>query len=135
MTTHATSTTLTASTSRTPSRSARTATTSTSATADDETITTLTRSTTDGSLSEPDGNADCLQDHEEDSEECPSSVGDAEADGISDVTGVAVSPDGDNVYTTGSEDEDANGSIAEFSRGAGGRADSDWLPRHARGRR
>ncbi len=88
---------------------------------DDETITTLTRSSTDGSLSQPGGSADCLQDPEEDNnDECPSSVADVPADGLSDVTGVVVSPDGDDVYTSGSPNDDTNGSIAEFSRGAGG---------------
>jgi DNA-binding beta-propeller fold protein YncE len=85
---------------------------------DAEAVTTLTRNPTDGSLSQPDGAADCIQDTAEtddESDECSNS-----ADGLSEVTGVAVSPDGGNVYTTGSPNEDENGSIAEFSRGAGG---------------
>lgn len=80
---------------------------------DDETITTLTRSSVDGSLSQPDGDADCLSDPIEEN------ACDGQADGIGNVTGVAVSPDGENVYTSG-EGDNGNGSIAEFSRGAGG---------------
>ena len=62
-------------------------------------------------------------------------MGNAQADGLSEVTGVAVSPDGDDVYTTGAPNEGSDGSIAEFSVGAGRRADADRLPRHPGGRR
>ena len=51
------------------------------------------------------------------------------------MTGVAVSPDGDNVYTSGAPNDDANGSIAEFSRGDGGALTPDRLPRDSGGRR
>ena len=80
-------------------------------------VTTLTRDTTDGSLSEAGDNpaADCIQDEEVDSDECAGNTS-----GLSEVTGVAISPDGDNVYTTGAPDPDADGSIAEFSREEGG---------------
>ena len=83
---------------------------------DAEAVTALTRSSLDGSLSEPGGPADCIQDQNEgDSGQCSN-----EGTGISEVMGVAVSPDGDNVYTTGDLSEFSNASIAEFSRGAGG---------------
>jgi len=79
-------------------------------------ITTLTRSAADGSLTEAGTPAnDCIQDAFEDSSEC-SNI----ASGLSDVDGVVVSPHGDNVYTSGAPSEFSNGSIAEFSRGAGG---------------
>jgi len=82
-------------------------------------IATLARDTADGSLSEAgdDPAADCIQDESEDSGECENT-----ASGLSEVTGVAVSPlpDDDNVYTTGAPNPGANGSIAEFSRGDGG---------------
>ena len=84
--------------------------------AQDESIATLTRNTTDGSLSEPaPADDDCIQDENEDSSECANT-----ASGLSEVTGVVISPDGADVYTAGSPNEDANGSIAEFSVGAGG---------------
>jgi DNA-binding beta-propeller fold protein YncE len=87
----------------------------------DDAVTWLTRDTADGSLSEAGTPADdCLQDPFEDSSDCASSVGNAEADGLSEVTGVAVSPDGANVYTTGAPNSDDDGSIAEFSVGQGG---------------
>jgi DNA-binding beta-propeller fold protein YncE len=87
----------------------------------DDAVTWLTRDTTDGSLTEAGNPAeDCLQDPFEDSSDCPTSVGNAQADGLSEVTGVAVSPDGQDVYTTGAPNEGADGSIAEFSVGQGG---------------
>jgi DNA-binding beta-propeller fold protein YncE len=83
----------------------------------DDAITTLTRDATDGSLSEAgdDPANDCIQDNIVDSDECNNT-----ANGLSEVTGVAVSPDGDDVYTAGAPNEGAAGSIAEFSRGDGG---------------
>ena len=79
-------------------------------------ITTLTRDAADGSLSEPGGADDCIEDPvEQDGGDC-----DSTAAGLSEVTGVAVSPDGDDVYTTGAPNSDENGSIAEFSRGEDG---------------
>ena len=87
----------------------------------DDAVTWLTRDTSDGSLTEAGNPADdCLQDPWEDSSDCPTSVGNAQADGLSEVTGVAVSPDGNDVYTTGAPNEGSDGSIAEFSVGAGG---------------
>lgn len=81
----------------------------------DEAVTALARAS-DGSLSEPNGSHDCIEDSDTDSDECFYS-----ADGISNVDGVAVSPDGDNVYTTGAPGDDSEGSIAEFStQGDGG---------------
>jgi DNA-binding beta-propeller fold protein YncE len=86
----------------------------------DDAVAILTRDPGDGALTEPNPASDCLQDPFEDSSECPSSVGNAPADGLSEVTGVAVSPDGANVYTTGAPNSDEDGSIAEFSVGQGG---------------
>jgi Divergent InlB B-repeat domain len=80
----------------------------------DNAVTTLARNTADGSLSEPDGAADCIQDDNADSSECSRS-----ASGISEVTGIVVSPDGANVYSAGPSGGLA-GSIAEFSVGDGG---------------
>jgi DNA-binding beta-propeller fold protein YncE len=78
-------------------------------------VTTLTRAA-DGSLSEPDGGADCIQDGDQtSSSECSIS-----GPGLSQVTAVAVSPDGDNVYTAGAPNLNQNGSIAEFAREANG---------------
>ena len=77
-------------------------------------VTDLTRAA-DGSLSEPGGAADCIQDESQDSSECSNS-----GTGLSAVTGVAVSPDGDNVYTAGAPALNENGSIAEFMRNANG---------------
>ena len=87
---------------------------------DGDAVTTLTRNSVDGSLSEPNGDHDCIQDSDEDSDECYYS-----ADGLSDVFGVAVSPDGDDVYTTGAPNAGADGSIAEFSVGEGGQL--NWV--------
>ncbi len=82
----------------------------------DESIATLTRNTADGSLTEAGTAADdCIQDASEDSSECNNT-----GSGLSDVEGVVISPDGDNVYTSGSPGEFSSGSIAEFSVGAGG---------------
>ena len=77
-------------------------------------VTDLTRAA-DGSLSEPDGAADCIQDESQDSSECSNT-----GTGLSAVTGVAVSPDGDNVYTAGAPTLSGNGSIAEFTRNSDG---------------
>jgi DNA-binding beta-propeller fold protein YncE len=82
---------------------------------EDQAVTTLTRNTADGSLTEPGGADDCIQDADEDSDECSNT-----ANGLSDVTGVAVSPHGDNVYTSGSPSEFSSSSIAEFARGDDG---------------
>ena len=84
---------------------------------DGEAVTTLARNTTDGSLSEAGGNpaADCIEDESADSDECSNT-----ASGLSLVTGVAVSQDGNNVYTTGAPGDGEAGSIAEFLVGPGG---------------
>ena len=68
----------------------------------------------DGSLSQPDGADDCIVDATVDSE-CGST-----ATGISNVTGVAVTPDGNNVYTAGFSGGNEDGTIAEFARNADG---------------
>jgi DNA-binding beta-propeller fold protein YncE len=71
---------------------------------------------TNGSLTQLAGSDDCIQDATFDSSECPSF-----ASGLSEVTGVVVSPDGKNVYTSGAPSSGSStGSIAEFTRGAGG---------------
>jgi DNA-binding beta-propeller fold protein YncE len=66
----------------------------------------------DGSLSQTGGAADCIRDARTSSTgaDCTSTAG-----GLSFVTGVAVSPHGDNVYTSGVLN-DSTGSIAEFTR-------------------
>ena len=81
-----------------------------------EAVAVLTRAA-DGSLSQPDGAGDCIRDASlsSDGADCT-----ATADGLSEVTGVAVSPDGADVYTTGAPNSDSDGSIAEFSVGQGG---------------
>ncbi len=84
---------------------------------DGEDIAEFNRDATDGSLSQP-GTAsdDCIQDENEDSDECSNT-----GTGISEVQDVVVSPDGNNVYTSGFTDQDGEpGTIAEFSRGTGG---------------
>ena len=82
----------------------------------DQAITTLTRNTDDGSLTEAGTAADdCIQDTNVGGSECNNT-----ASGLSIVTGVVVSAKGDNVYTSGAPGEFSNGSIAEFSRGEGG---------------
>ena len=84
--------------------------------AQDEDVATLTRNTADGSLTEAGTPADdCIQDASADSSECNNT-----GSGLSDVESVVISPDGDNVYTSGSPGEFSGGSIAEFSVGAGG---------------
>jgi Divergent InlB B-repeat domain len=72
---------------------------------------------TGGALSQPDGADDCIRDAsvDDDTEDCSST-----ADGLSEVTGVVVSPGGANVYTSGAPNNGSNGSIAEFSVGEGG---------------
>jgi DNA-binding beta-propeller fold protein YncE len=81
---------------------------------DNDAVTTLTRDAADGSLSEPGGAADCIQDDNEGGNECSNT-----ASGISEVTGIVVSSDGENVYSAGPSGGGA-GSIAEFSVGTGG---------------
>ena len=69
---------------------------------------------TGGVLSQSGGPDECIQDAAfPSSNECSST-----APGIADPSGVVISPDGDNVYTTGSNGD--NGSIAEFTRNADG---------------
>jgi DNA-binding beta-propeller fold protein YncE len=67
----------------------------------------------DGSLSQPGGPDQCIEDSTQTSTVCGS-----KAPGIAAATGVAVSPDGNNVYTTGSNVN--SGTIAEFTRNADG---------------
>ncbi len=80
-------------------------------------VTTLTRNPADGSLTEAGDNpaADCIQDEEVDSSECSNNTS-----GLSEVTGVAISLDGDNVYTSGAPNPGSSGSIAEFAVDEGG---------------
>jgi hypothetical protein len=66
----------------------------------------------DGSLSEPNG---CIEDSSLEGGECTPA-----ATGLQDPTSVAVSPDNENVYTAGSDDESGNGTIAEFARASNG---------------
>ena len=79
-----------------------------------EAVTELARAA-DGSLSEPDGGADCIQDQTASNSDCSNT-----GTGLSDVTGVVVSPDGNNVYTGGAPNLSSSGSIAEFTRNANG---------------
>jgi DNA-binding beta-propeller fold protein YncE len=67
----------------------------------------------DGSLSQTGGPDQCIEDSTQTSTECGST-----AVGIASVTGVTVSPDGNNVYTTGAVGN--NGTITEFARSADG---------------
>jgi DNA-binding beta-propeller fold protein YncE len=70
----------------------------------------------DGSLTQLASPDDCIQDATAGGGECTSL-----ATGLSQVTGVVVSPDGNNVYTSGAPSGfSSSGSIAEFSRGANG---------------
>jgi DNA-binding beta-propeller fold protein YncE len=74
----------------------------------------LDRSPTDGSLSQSAGPDACIEDQNVASNtECSTT-----ASGISQVTGVVVSPHGDNVYTVGAPNPYSSGSIAEFTRDA-----------------
>jgi len=79
-----------------------------------EALAELTRAS-DGSLSQPDGAADCIRDISlsSDGADCT-----PDAAGVADVTGIALSPDpgNDNVYTAGESAGDSNASIAEFTR-------------------
>ena len=69
-----------------------------------------------GSLTQLNGGNDCIQDANEESDDCASS-----ANGISEATGVLVSPDGADVYTSGFENNDGEtGTIAEFARNGDG---------------
>ncbi|MBV9606625.1 MAG: hypothetical protein JO027_16035 [Solirubrobacterales bacterium] len=77
-------------------------------------VTELVRAA-DGSLSEPDGAADCIEDASASGSECSNT-----GTGLSDVTTVVVSPLGDNVYTAGAPNLSSNGSIAEFARSSAG---------------
>lgn len=81
---------------------------------DGQDIATFARGS-DGSLTQPASPDDCIQDAGADSSECAST-----ATGLSNVTGVFVSPDGDNVYTAGWSGGNSNATIAEFSRNADG---------------
>jgi DNA-binding beta-propeller fold protein YncE len=81
----------------------------------DQAVATLTRNPANGSLTEPGGAADCIQDGSVDSGDCSNT-----GRGLSEVTGVAVSPDGADVYTVGAPNPGTDGSIAAFSVGAGG---------------
>jgi DNA-binding beta-propeller fold protein YncE len=76
---------------------------------DAEDIAVFTRSPTNGSLSEPDG---CIEDATEESTQCM-----ATATGLSRVDAIAISPDGNNLYT-GSDQ--SPGTIAEFARNSDG---------------
>ena len=68
-----------------------------------------------GSLSQPASPDDCIQDSNVESAECQTT-----ATGIGEATGVAVSPDGNSVYTTGFDPNNTDGEIAEFTRSSGG---------------
>jgi DNA-binding beta-propeller fold protein YncE len=81
-----------------------------------EDIAEFNRDASTGALSQLSDTDACIQDENEDSDECPSM-----GTGISEVQDVVVSSDGNNVYTSGFTDQDGEpGTIAEFSRGAGG---------------
>ncbi len=66
-----------------------------------------------GSLSQLNGANDCIEGNGQN--DCATS-----GNGLADVTGVVVSPDGGNVYTGGATGNDFNGLIAEFTRNADG---------------
>ena len=68
-----------------------------------------------GSLSQAPSPGDCIVDSNVESAECQ-----ATATGIGEATGVAVSPDGDSVYTTGFDPNNTDGEIAEFTRSSNG---------------
>jgi Divergent InlB B-repeat domain/Lactonase, 7-bladed beta-propeller len=69
----------------------------------------------DGTLTQLSGANACIQQAGFDSGECTSS-----ANGISEVTGIVVSPDGSNVYTSGFSGGGELGTIAELSRNSDG---------------
>ncbi|HTT31890.1 MAG TPA: beta-propeller fold lactonase family protein [Solirubrobacteraceae bacterium] len=70
----------------------------------------------DGTLTQLTGANACIQQSGFDSGECTAS-----ANGISEVTGIAVSPDGQNVYTSGFVNGDnEDGTIAELTRNSDG---------------
>jgi len=69
----------------------------------------------DGTLTQLTGANACIQQTGFDSGECSSS-----ANGISEVTGIVVSPDGSNVYTSGFSGGAELGTIAELSRNSDG---------------
>ena len=79
----------------------------------DQAVSAFTRGG-DGTLTE----LGCIQDEFEDSSDCGGEIG--TGTGISEVNGIAISPDGDNVYTSGAPNTGSSGSIAEFSVGDGG---------------
>ena len=79
-----------------------------------EDIAAFTRAA-DGSLSQPNGAGDCIQDANIESGDCGSAT-----NGLVETTGVVISPDGNNVYTVGWNSSGEDGSIAEFARGADG---------------
>ena len=78
-----------------------------------EDIAEFTRGT-DGSLSQPGAAADCIA-QASFASECSTS-----ANGIAEPTSVAVTPDGNNVYTAGFDGGNEDGTIAEFTRNANG---------------
>jgi len=75
---------------------------------DAEDIAVFARNPADGSLSEPEGPDNCIEDATEESTQCGPT-----ATGLGRVDAVAVSPDGNNLYT-GSDQ--SPGTIAEFAR-------------------
>ena len=75
----------------------------------------------DGTLSQLSGNSACIQDANVESEECGSS-----ASGISEVNGIVVSPNGQNVYTSGfANGGNEDGTIAELTRNSDGSLSQD----------
>ena len=75
----------------------------------------------DGSLSQLDAPNDCIQDANVESGECSST-----ANGISEVTGIVVSPNGQNVYTSGfTNGGNEQGTIAELTRNSDGSLSQD----------
>jgi hypothetical protein len=74
----------------------------------------------DGTLSQL-SETPCIQDANADSEECGST-----ANGISEVNGIVVSPDGQSVYTSGFvNDDNEDGTIAELTRNSDGSLSQD----------
>ena len=70
----------------------------------------------DGSLTQPNQAGDCIEDLSVESNDCSQT-----ATGLVVPTGVAVSPDGKNVYTVGRDDNSGqDGAIAEFTRDTSG---------------
>lgn len=77
-----------------------------------QSIAKLTRNA-GGSLTQPGGQADCIENQGATSPDCTSHAG----IGISSVASLAVSPDGHNLYSAST---DAAGAVAEFARNANG---------------